>query len=205
MRSFLVLGDGSRLMLDTLAGLDFTGIDLVTLSACQTAMSGGQTDDGREIEGLSTIVQQRGARQVVASLWRVEDESTAQLMRGMYGALAAHGTDVARRPATAQRSLRAQASADDSLRASLLLGWLRRLRTRAAARGRPGLSIAVSSRNEVIHERYRIRRTDTCNIVPARRNAQRRRAGARCAAVIAHGHRRAVGPERDDIGRRREG
>ena len=109
MRSFLVLGDGSRLMLDTLAGLDFTGLDLVTLSACQTAMSGGQTDDGREIEGLSAIVQQRGARQVVASLWRVEDESTAQLMRAMYGTLAAHSTDVAGALQGAQRTLRAQA------------------------------------------------------------------------------------------------
>ncbi|MFZ0553007.1 MAG: CHAT domain-containing protein, partial [Steroidobacteraceae bacterium] len=108
MRSFLVLGDGSRLMLDTLAALDFTGLDLVTLSACQTAMSGGQTDDGREIEGLSAIVQQRGARQVVASLWRVEDESTAQLMRAMYGALTAHSTDVARALQRAQKSLRAQ-------------------------------------------------------------------------------------------------
>jgi CHAT domain-containing protein len=107
MRSFLVLGDGSRMMLDTLAGLDFTGLDLVTLSACQTAMSGGQTDDGREIEGLSTIVQQRGARQVVASLWRVEDESTAQLMRAMYLALAANSTDVAGALQQAQRSLRA--------------------------------------------------------------------------------------------------
>jgi CHAT domain-containing protein/tetratricopeptide (TPR) repeat protein len=108
MRSFLVLGDGSRLMLDTLAGLDFTGLDLVTLSACQTAMSGGQTDDGREIEGLSAIVQQRGARQVVASLWRVEDESTAQLMRAMYAALVAHGTDVAGALQGAQTSLRAR-------------------------------------------------------------------------------------------------
>jgi CHAT domain-containing protein len=106
MRSFLVLGDGSRLMLDTLAGLDFTGLDLVTLSACQTAMSGGQTDDGREIEGLSAIVQQRGARQVVATLWRVEDESTAQLMRAMYGALAAHSTDVAGALQLAQKTLR---------------------------------------------------------------------------------------------------
>jgi CHAT domain-containing protein/tetratricopeptide (TPR) repeat protein len=108
MRSFLVLGDGSRLMLDTLAGLDFTGLDLVTLSACQTAMSGGQTDDGREIEGLSAIVLQRGARQVVASLWRVEDESTAQFMRAMYVALAAHSTDVAGALQHAQKSLRAQ-------------------------------------------------------------------------------------------------
>jgi CHAT domain-containing protein/tetratricopeptide (TPR) repeat protein len=110
MRSFLVLGDGSRLMLDTLAGLDFSGLDLVTLSACQTAMGGGQADDGREIEGLSAIVQQRGARQVIASLWRVEDESTAQLMHGMYLALAAHSGDVAGALQVAQRGLRAQVS-----------------------------------------------------------------------------------------------
>jgi len=110
MRSFLVLGDGSRLMLDTLAGLDFTGLDLVTLSACQTAMGGGRTDDGREIEGLSAIVQQRGAKQVIASLWRVEDESTAQLMHGMYLALAAHSTDVGGALQQAQQRLRAQAS-----------------------------------------------------------------------------------------------
>jgi len=108
MRSFLVLGDGSRLMLDTLAGLDFTGLDLVTLSACQTAMGGGRTDDGREVEGLSAIVQQRGAKQVIASLWQVEDESTAQLMHGMYLALAAHGTDVAGALQQAQQRLRAQ-------------------------------------------------------------------------------------------------
>ncbi|HEX5207036.1 MAG TPA: CHAT domain-containing protein [Steroidobacteraceae bacterium] len=111
MRSFLVLGDGSRLMLDRLAGLDFTGLDLVTLSACQTAMGGGRTDDGREIEGLSAIVQQRGAKQVIASLWRVEDESTAQLMHGMYLALAAHRTDVAGALQQAQQRLRAQVSA----------------------------------------------------------------------------------------------
>ncbi len=107
MRSFLVLGDGSRLTLDTLAGLDFTGLNLVTLSACQTAMGGGETDDGREIEGLSAIVQQRGAKQVVASLWRVEDESTAQLMHGMYRALAADSTDVGGALQQAQRRLRA--------------------------------------------------------------------------------------------------
>lgn len=106
MRSFLVLGDGSRLMLDTLATYDFTGLDLVTLSACQTAMGGARTDDGREIEGLSAIVQQRGARQVVASLWRVEDSSTAQLMRAMYQELAARPTDVATALQQAQRSVR---------------------------------------------------------------------------------------------------
>ena len=106
MRSFLVLGDGSRLMLDTLSTYDFSGLDLVTLSACQTAMGGARTDDGREIEGLSAIVQQRGARQVVASLWRVEDSSTAQLMRTMYHELADHPTDVANALQQAQKTVR---------------------------------------------------------------------------------------------------
>ena len=107
MRSFLVLGDGSRLMLDTLSTYDFSGLELVTLSACQTAMGGARSDDGREIEGLSAIVQQRGAKQVVASLWRVEDSSTAQLMRSMYQELATNPTDVATALQQAQRSVRA--------------------------------------------------------------------------------------------------
>jgi CHAT domain-containing protein len=106
LRSYLVLGDGSRLMLDVLSGFDFTGLELVTLSACQTAMGGGRTDDGREIEGLSTIVQRRGARQVVASLWRVEDASTAQLMRAMYGTLVRKPADVAMALKQAQQSVR---------------------------------------------------------------------------------------------------
>jgi CHAT domain-containing protein len=73
-------------------------------------MGGGRTDDGREIEGLSAIVQQRGAKQVIASLWRVEDESTAQLMHAMYLALAPRGTDVAGALQRAQKSMRAQTS-----------------------------------------------------------------------------------------------
>lgn len=87
-RSFLLLGDGTRLTLDALNGFDFSGLDIVTLSACQTAVGGGLTDDGREIEGLSTLVEQRGARHVVATLWQVEDVSTSELMHVMYGRLA---------------------------------------------------------------------------------------------------------------------
>lgn len=40
MRSFLVLGDGSRLSLDAISKMSFSGIDLVTLSACPTALGG---------------------------------------------------------------------------------------------------------------------------------------------------------------------
>jgi CHAT domain-containing protein len=96
MRSFLVLGDGARLSLDAISKLSFSGIDLVTLSACQTALGGMVSDDGREIEGLNMIVQRAGARQVIASLWQVEDKSTALLMRQLYGHLAKSGVDGAR-------------------------------------------------------------------------------------------------------------
>ena len=96
MQSFLVLGDGSRLSLDAISKLSFSGIDLVTLSACQTALGGAMSDDGREIEGLSAIVQHAGARQVIASLWQVEDKSTALLMRQLYGHLVESGADGAR-------------------------------------------------------------------------------------------------------------
>jgi CHAT domain-containing protein/Flp pilus assembly protein TadD len=108
-RSFLVLGDGSRLTLDAIADLDFHALRLVTLSACQSGLGGATTDDGREIEGLSAIVQRRGAENVVASLWRVEDRSTARLMRELYDSLPGQRGDVAaalRRSQLKVRSLR---------------------------------------------------------------------------------------------------
>lgn len=81
LRSFLVLGDGSRLTLDAIATMDFAGIDVLTLSACSTALGGS---DGAEVEGLAALVARRGAGGVIASLWEVEDESTASLMRELY-------------------------------------------------------------------------------------------------------------------------
>lgn len=107
VRSFLLLGDGARLTLDTIGTLDFSGLELMTLSACETAMGGAVTDDGREIEGLSAIVQRRGAKRVIASLWQVEDASTARLMRDMYGSLSSANGDAAEALRRAQRSLRA--------------------------------------------------------------------------------------------------
>ena len=105
LRSFLVLGDGSKLTLDALAQLDFHGIELLTLSACQTGLGGATTGDGGEIDGLSALVQRRGARRVVSSLWQVEDASTALLMKAMYRALTERG-DAGRALARAQSVLR---------------------------------------------------------------------------------------------------
>ena len=59
--SYLLLGDGGRLSLADFdqRGLRFNNVDLLTLSACDTAAPAG--GDGREVEGLGTIAQRRGA------------------------------------------------------------------------------------------------------------------------------------------------
>jgi CHAT domain-containing protein len=106
LRSFLLLGDGSKLTLDAIGTMDFSAVDVVTLSACETGMGGARTDDGREVEGLSALVQRRGAGRVIASLWAVDDASTAQLMRSIYQSFAADQGDAALGLQQAQRALR---------------------------------------------------------------------------------------------------
>jgi CHAT domain-containing protein len=71
--------------------------DLVVLSACQTGV-------GKEIKGEGLVALTRGfmyagARRVVASLWKVDDASTAALMQDFYRCLLKEG----RSPADALR------------------------------------------------------------------------------------------------------
>jgi CHAT domain-containing protein len=83
--SFLLLGDGSHLSLSQIKTLPnvFGGVDLLTLSACDTA-TGGAGGDGKEIEGFGVLAQRQGAKAVVATLWPVADESTKELMQTFY-------------------------------------------------------------------------------------------------------------------------
>jgi CHAT domain-containing protein len=55
---------------------------LVVLSACQTDL--GKLSSGDEVTGFTRMFLQAGADTVVASLWRVNDTSTAILMREFY-------------------------------------------------------------------------------------------------------------------------
>ena len=82
--SFLLLGDGSHLSLaDVRKGhFDFKNVDLLTLSACETAM--GDEGQGREVDGLAVTAQKQGAKGVLATLWKVADATTAVLMQRMY-------------------------------------------------------------------------------------------------------------------------
>jgi len=81
--SFLLLGDGSTMSLDKLRnGSFFQESELLTLSACETAM--GTTGKGIEIEGFGAIAMNQGAKSVIATLWPVSDNSTAMLMKEFY-------------------------------------------------------------------------------------------------------------------------
>jgi CHAT domain-containing protein len=85
-QSFLLLGDGGNLTLGQVRteALPYEAVDLLTLSACETAVGGGHNEYGVEVEGLGVLAQQQGARAVLATLWAVADASTGQLMQQFY-------------------------------------------------------------------------------------------------------------------------
>ena len=89
--SWLQLGNGERVSLAALAGdaYRFDGLDLLTLSACDTAVPPGVDAQGRSLDSLAWLAHARGAKNVLASLWPVPDVSTAALMGRFYQQLAA--------------------------------------------------------------------------------------------------------------------
>jgi CHAT domain-containing protein len=87
--SFLLLGDNSKLDLEHLKNYSFEGVELLTLSACDTA-TGGADAKGKEVESFGILAQARGAEAVMATLWPVRDDSTRQLMEEFYRLRQAH-------------------------------------------------------------------------------------------------------------------
>ncbi len=59
--------------------------DLVTLSACETAL--GKINPGDDVVGLQRGFLYAGSSSVIASLWKVDDLATSQLMTGFYSNL----------------------------------------------------------------------------------------------------------------------
>jgi CHAT domain-containing protein/tetratricopeptide (TPR) repeat protein len=73
------------------------GADLVVLSGCRTAL--GREVRGEGLVGLTRAFMYAGAPRVVASLWKVDDAATAELMTHFYQGLLRRGL----RPAAALR------------------------------------------------------------------------------------------------------
>jgi len=79
---------------------------LVTLSACETALGGGYFTEipaGDEFVGLTRAFLSAGTSTVIASLWEVNDSSTARLMGGFYRKVSEDSPSVSL--AIAQRSM----------------------------------------------------------------------------------------------------
>lgn len=67
---------------EALVDLDLSGLELAVLSACETGL--GDVAGGEGSYGLQRAFHYTGARNVVASLWKVPDEGTAALMGSFY-------------------------------------------------------------------------------------------------------------------------
>ncbi len=73
--------EDGRLEVREIFGMDLKA-SLVVLSACETGL--GKLSSGDELVGLTRAFIYAGTPSVVASLWNVEDSSTAQLMASFY-------------------------------------------------------------------------------------------------------------------------
>jgi CHAT domain-containing protein/Tfp pilus assembly protein PilF len=116
-------------------------VDLVVLSACQTAL--GKDVRGEGLIGLTRGFMYAGASTVVASLWKVDDEATAELMKQFYANMLRKGMTPSAALREAQNSIRQRPewSSPHYWAAFTLQGEYREVITPARASGKPSYRI----------------------------------------------------------------
>ena len=82
-RSALEFANYNQLTAYEISHLDFNSYELITLSACETALNGKQTINS-EYVGLVSAFLKSGANCVVSTLWTVDETSSAWLMIYFY-------------------------------------------------------------------------------------------------------------------------
>jgi len=107
LASFLELSDGERLTLRDFIDrrLRVEQVQLAVLSACQTALTDFASLPD-EVIGLPAGFFEAGVRAVIATLWAVDDEATAQVMIRFYELMLREGQPPAEALGNAQRWLR---------------------------------------------------------------------------------------------------
>lgn len=82
----LLLGDGSTFSLTDIRNeiKRNNKIQLVTLSACDTGII-NKADSSSNLEGLSNVLNLKGVKAVMGTLWPISDEATALFMKLFYG------------------------------------------------------------------------------------------------------------------------
>lgn len=103
----LLLGSGEIISLEEIDNnLNKSYKDLVVLSACKT---GGMVDtnDDNIYEGLAAVFQNKGAKNVLATLWEVEDQATSLFMFTFYSLLSENNIEPAQALALTKSIFRA--------------------------------------------------------------------------------------------------
>lgn len=72
----------SQLTAEEIQHLDLSACELAVLSACETALGSARAGEG--LMSLRRAFRVAGARAVLSSLWKVEDQATAELMANFY-------------------------------------------------------------------------------------------------------------------------
>jgi len=114
--SYLVPGNGQNLttdLIDQLGNYGLRNIHLVVLSACETAV-GDRASDGIEIPGISYFFLKNEVKSVMASLWNVNDASTALIMQQFYKHVAAGKTKAEALQAVQQDFIQGKLTAKDA-------------------------------------------------------------------------------------------
>ncbi len=93
-------GEDGYLRMGEIAELDLKA-DFVNLSACETGL--GKIYAGEGVVGIAQSFLIAGANSLSLSLWKVEDDSTAQFMTSMYGLVEKNGASYAESMAEIKR------------------------------------------------------------------------------------------------------
>ncbi|HEY9764310.1 MAG TPA: CHAT domain-containing protein [Trichocoleus sp.] len=104
--TFIVTGKGEKLTFGELEALIRNAapqagpIELLSLTACETAVG-----DDRSTLGLAGVAIRAGARSAIASLWTIDDTTTAELVNGFYTGLLQPNLNKAQALQAAQKAI----------------------------------------------------------------------------------------------------